>query len=189
MPRLYVAANTHARIPSAVRVHKGDSTGQICVTNQKALDDRIFYSVREQTKNKTLLRCISSNSITRSQSRSRIPHQRRDKDLKSTRRLCVREFFPAAREATLVKSAVIKEVHATYSPRPGIDARRPEQITGWPRVFMAGDWTATGWPATMEGAVRSGYLAAEALMSAAGMRSKGFLAPELPASGLMRIMR
>src|SRR5579863_3373280 len=72
----------------------------------------------------------------------------------------VREFFPAAREANLVKSAVIKEVNATYSPRPGIDAFRPTPVTNWPRVFLAGDWTATGWPATMEGAVRSGYLAA-----------------------------
>jgi zeta-carotene desaturase len=101
----------------------------------------------------------------------------------------VREFFPAAGEATLVKSAVIKEVHATYSPRPGIDAYRPGQTTPWPRVFLAGDWTATGWPATMEGAVRSGYLAAEALVNAAGLKARRFLAPDLPASGLMRILR
>jgi squalene-associated FAD-dependent desaturase len=103
----------------------------------------------------------------------------------------VREFFPAARPATLVKSTVIKEVHATYSPRPGIDAYRPPQTTVWPRVFLAGDWTATGWPATMEGAVRSGYLAAQALTRAGGsspeMKDQKFLAPDLPASGLMRL--
>ncbi len=99
----------------------------------------------------------------------------------------VREFFPAAREAVLLKSAVIKEVHATYSPRPGIDAHRPPQSTGWPRVFLAGDWTATGWPATMEGAVRSGYLAAQVLLHAAGIKDKKFLVPDLPASGLMRL--
>ena len=101
----------------------------------------------------------------------------------------VREFFPAARGAALVKSAVIKEVHATYSPRPGIDGYRPPQSTLWPRVFLAGDWTATGWPATMEGAVRSGYLAAEELLRAAGMRMKDkkLLAPDLPPSGLMRL--
>jgi len=99
----------------------------------------------------------------------------------------VREFFPAARTANLVKSTVIKEVHATYSPRPGIDAYRPQQVTVWPRVFLAGDWTATGWPATMEGAVRSGYLAAEALANAAEGKSHRFLAPDLPATGLMRI--
>ncbi len=98
----------------------------------------------------------------------------------------VREFFPAAREATLVKSTVIKEVNATYSPRPGIDAHRPTTATAWPRVFLAGDWTATGWPATMEGAVRSGYIAAEAITHAAG-NARRFLCPDLPASGVMRL--
>ena len=97
----------------------------------------------------------------------------------------VREFFPAAREATLIKSTVIKEVNATYSPRPGIDAYRPSPVTEWPRVFLAGDWIATGWPATMEGAVRSGYLAAEALTRAAGRATK-YISPDLPGTGLMR---
>jgi len=99
----------------------------------------------------------------------------------------VREFFPAARSANLVKSTVIKEVNATYSPRPGIDAHRPTSSTPWPRVFLAGDWTATGWPATMEGAVRSGYLAAEALARAAGQSEPRFLSPDLPPSGFMRL--
>jgi squalene-associated FAD-dependent desaturase len=99
----------------------------------------------------------------------------------------VREFFPAAREAKLLKSTVIKEVNATYSPRPGIDAHRPTSATPWPRVFLAGDWTATGWPATMEGAVRSGYLAAEALARAAGKKDARFLSPDLKAAGLMRL--
>ena len=97
------------------------------------------------------------------------------------------EFFPAARGASLVKSTVIKEVNATYSPRPGIDGHRPTAVTAWPRVFLAGDWTATGWPATMEGAVRSGYLAAEALTSGTGHRNFRFVSPDLPASGLMRL--
>lgn len=99
----------------------------------------------------------------------------------------VREFFPAARQATLVKSTVVKEVNATYSPSPGIDAHRPQAATIWPRVFLAGDWTATGWPATMEGAVRSGYLAAEALARAAGMKEARFVSPDLPSSGFMRL--
>jgi zeta-carotene desaturase len=99
----------------------------------------------------------------------------------------VREFFPAAREANLLKSTVIKEVHATYSPRPGIDAYRPPQATAWPRVFLAGDFTATGWPATMEGAVRSGYLAAEALMKMSGMKNVRVLVPDLAPSGFMRL--
>jgi squalene-associated FAD-dependent desaturase len=97
----------------------------------------------------------------------------------------LREFFPAAREAKLVKSTVVKEVHATYSPLPGSDAYRPGATTSWPRMFLAGDWTATGWPATMEGAIRSGYLAAEALTRAAGTEQR-FLVPDLPPAGLMR---
>ena len=97
------------------------------------------------------------------------------------------EFFPAAREANLLKATVIKEVNATYSPRPGMDRHRPRLETAWPRVFLAGDWTATGWPATMEGAVRSGYLAAESLARIAGSKSSRFLVPDLPATGFMRL--
>jgi zeta-carotene desaturase len=97
------------------------------------------------------------------------------------------EFFPDACEAKLLKSTVIKEVHATYSPRPGIDQYRPKPETAWPRVFLAGDWTATGWPATMEGAVRSGYLAADALTLFAGGRSASFLVPDLAPAGLMKL--
>ena len=97
----------------------------------------------------------------------------------------LREFFPAAGEAKLVKATVIKEVSATFSPRPGIDAHRPPAQTRWPRIFLAGDWTATGWPATMEGAVRSGYLAAEAITNACGSR-KEFLVADLPPGGWMR---
>jgi zeta-carotene desaturase len=97
------------------------------------------------------------------------------------------EFFPDASEAKLLKSTVIKEVHATYSPRPGIDQYRPKPETAWPRVFLSGDWTATGWPATMEGAVRSGYLAAEALARFAGGKSARFLVPDLAPSGLMKL--
>ncbi|MFB3814549.1 MAG: hydroxysqualene dehydroxylase HpnE [Terriglobales bacterium] len=97
------------------------------------------------------------------------------------------EFFPAVREAKLVKATVVKEVRATYSPLPGSDVHRPAALTPWPQMFLAGDWTATGWPATMEGAVRSGYLAAEALCrSLSGPRQ--FLVPDLPPSGLMRLI-
>ena len=99
----------------------------------------------------------------------------------------LREFFPAARNAQLVKSTVIKEVNATFSPAPGVDQYRPNAKTSWPNVFLAGDWTATGWPATMEGAVRSGYLAAEALTRATGTPAQ-FLVPDLPATGLMGLL-
>lgn len=97
----------------------------------------------------------------------------------------LKEFFPGARDANLVKSTVIKEVNATYAPLPGVDAYRPPSQTAWPRVFLAGDWIATGWPATMEGAVRSGYLAAECLARATGQPAK-FLTPDLPSAGFMR---
>jgi squalene-associated FAD-dependent desaturase len=99
----------------------------------------------------------------------------------------LKDFFPAVGEAKLVKSTVIKEVHATYSPAPGVDNFRPGAETVWPRVFLAGDWTATGWPATMEGAVRSGYFAAQSIARAAGIRNAAFLVPDLPARGFMRL--
>jgi len=97
------------------------------------------------------------------------------------------EFFPEVRNAQLLKSTVIKEINATYSPLPGADSHRPAPTSPWPQVFLAGDWTATGWPATMEGAVRSGYLAAEALTASAGHK-RNFLVDDLPAQGLMRLL-
>lgn len=97
------------------------------------------------------------------------------------------DFFPVVRSAKLLKSTVIKEVHATYSPRPGVDHHRPPAQTIWPRVFLSGDWTATGWPATMEGAVRSGYIAAQCVARVAGLHKAAFLVPDLPAKGFMRL--
>lgn len=96
------------------------------------------------------------------------------------------EFFPAVRKAKLLKAAVIKEVRATFCVTPGLDPYRPGPVTGWPQMFLAGDWTATGWPSTMEGAVRSGYIAAEALANASG-KPKRFLRPDLQPAGLMRL--
>ncbi|MGH9566738.1 MAG: hydroxysqualene dehydroxylase HpnE, partial [Candidatus Angelobacter sp.] len=98
------------------------------------------------------------------------------------------EFFPLAKEATVLKAVVIKEIYATYSIVPGLDIYRPAVKTAWPGVFLAGDWTATGWPATMEGAVRSGYMAAEALTASLG-KSQRFIAPDLQRRGLMRLVR
>jgi zeta-carotene desaturase len=82
------------------------------------------------------------------------------------------EFFPAAASAKLEKAHVVKEVRATFSARPGLESIRPGVRTRFPNTFLAGDWTRSGWPATMEGAVRSGYLAAEALTEAAGTPRK-----------------
>jgi squalene-associated FAD-dependent desaturase len=88
------------------------------------------------------------------------------------------EFFPAVREAKLEKAHVVKEVRATFSARPGLEQLRPQSATGVRNLFLAGDWTRSGWPATMEGAVRSGYLAAEAVTQAAG-RPERFLLPDI----------
>jgi zeta-carotene desaturase len=88
------------------------------------------------------------------------------------------EFFPAVREAKLEKAHVVKEVRATFSAHPGLESRRPPSATAVRNLFLAGDWTRSGWPATMEGAVRSGYLAAEAVTKAAG-EPKQFLLPDI----------
>ncbi len=100
--------------------------------------------------------------------------------------MCVRELrdvLPATRDAKLVKSTVIKEVAATFSPEPGSDQWRPGPRCSVENLFLAGDWTRTGWPATMEGAVRSGYIAAEAVLATAE-NSQRFVQPDLPAQGL-----
>jgi squalene-associated FAD-dependent desaturase len=97
------------------------------------------------------------------------------------------EFFPGVKEAKVVKATVIKEVYATYSILPGLDQYRPGAETPWPRIFLAGDWVSTGWPATMEGAVRSGYLAAQSVTKFAG-EPKKFLVADLPVKGLMRLL-
>jgi squalene-associated FAD-dependent desaturase len=97
------------------------------------------------------------------------------------------EFFPVVKEAKLEKSALIKEVRATFGVPPGIDTARPGAISPWPQVFLAGDWIQTGWPSTMESAARSGHLAAEALSSAAGLARK-FLVADLRPKGLMRFV-
>ena len=98
----------------------------------------------------------------------------------------LRQVLPATREATLVKGTVIKEMSATFSPAPGSDWWRPGQKSPLSGLFLAGDWTLTGWPSTMEGAVRSGYLAAEAILSDAGTPRK-LLQPDLRAEGLARM--
>ena len=60
------------------------------------------------------------------------------------------------------------ERFATFSITPGVDSLRPTQRTPVSNLWLTGDYTQTGWPATMEGAVRSGYLAAEAVSRSAG---------------------
>jgi squalene-associated FAD-dependent desaturase len=88
------------------------------------------------------------------------------------------EFLPAVRDAKLEKAHVVKEMRATFSAAPGLELARPLSKTPLPNLFLAGDWTRSGWPATMEGAVRSGYLAAEAVTGSFGRRVS-FLVPDI----------
>ncbi|MGI4756289.1 MAG: hydroxysqualene dehydroxylase HpnE [Janthinobacterium lividum] len=113
-------------------------------------------------------------------------HQSREEILgNALRELAI--FFPAVGRAKLLKSGILKDARATFSVTPGLDRFRPKQETPWPGLFLAGDWTDTGWPSTMEGAVRSGYLAAEAVTKAAGSR-QAFVQPDLPPAGLMEFL-
>lgn len=94
-------------------------------------------------------------------------------------------LLPAVRQAKLLKAIVVKEGRATFAPRPGCDALRPGPSSPLSNFSIAGDWVQTGWPATMESAVRSGYQAAEVLLRTRGVRTP-ILKPDLPAEGLMK---
>jgi squalene-associated FAD-dependent desaturase len=94
----------------------------------------------------------------------------------------VRAVLPAARAARLVRSRVVVEKWATWSCHSGSERLRPSARTPVPGLYLAGDHTRSGWPATMEGAVRSGYLAAEALLADVGEPAR-FLVPGLRPTG------
>ncbi len=99
----------------------------------------------------------------------------------------LREVLPSSEGAQIVRAHVLKEPMATYSPTPESEDQRPECTTRFANLYLAGDWLRTGWPATMEGAVRSGYTAAEAILKAEGRP----IAPrpsDLPRSALSRLI-
>jgi uncharacterized protein with NAD-binding domain and iron-sulfur cluster len=77
--------------------------------------------------------------------------------------------LPAARGAAVRDVFVTRERTATFAPTPGVGALRPGPVTRAPGLFLAGAWTATGWPATMESAVRSGLHASREALSALGL--------------------
>lgn len=95
------------------------------------------------------------------------------------------EIWTAARDAELVHARLVTEHRAVFSVAPGSDRLRPLQQSPIGNLQLAGDWTRTGWPATMEGAVRSGYLAAENVLERAGRRER-LVRPDLPAACLSR---
>jgi squalene-associated FAD-dependent desaturase len=85
----------------------------------------------------------------------------------------IARIAPVAASATLVDSAVTREPRATFRARPGTARLRPRAETAIPGLALAGAWTDTGWPATMEGAVRSGLAAARVVLAQrAGRRPK-----------------
>ncbi len=93
---------------------------------------------------------------------------------------------PAAAGVAPLEVRSVKERRATFAATPGFAARRPgpraDARGGVDNLFLAGDWCDTGWPATMEGAVRSGYAAAAAITG------QGGLEPDLPISFLARVL-
>ena len=74
------------------------------------------------------------------------------------------DAFPKAKSARVVRSLVVKQEKATFRCLPGSERFRPPARTPVQNLFLAGDWTDTGWPSTMEGAVRSGVTAAQAVL-------------------------
>lgn len=99
----------------------------------------------------------------------------------------VRACLPDTRAAELVRSQVVKWPKATISPKPGVDKLRPDQCSPIANLFVAGEWTQTGWPSTMESAVRSGYRAAEYILEQEGT-PQHLLVPDLPTGLLARLL-
>lgn len=95
--------------------------------------------------------------------------------------------IPKAREAQVIKSQVVRWPKATLVPKAGLEALRPDQRSPLSNLYVAGEWTNTGWPSTMEAAARSGFLAAEYLLKEAGTPQR-LVAPDLPTSGLARLL-
>jgi zeta-carotene desaturase len=90
-------------------------------------------------------------------------------------------YLPQSNTANLIEARAIKERRATFTPSPGIDAIRPAASGDVANLYFAGDYCQTGWPATMEGAVRSGYRAAAAITG------KPCLVPDLGGSARFHV--
>ena len=117
----------------------------------------------------------------------REPAGRRREEVVAEVRGDLEAVWPQAREARLLRWRLVSRPEAVFSCRPGLERFRPAQQTPIENLMLAGDWTATGWPATMEGAVRSGYLAVEAVLRSLG-HSKRLLVPDLPRERLARLL-
>ena len=96
----------------------------------------------------------------------------------------IRERFPSATDARVLRHVVVKEDRATPAFTPDAETRRPGPRTDIKNVVLAGDWTATRWPSTLEGSVRSGRLAAAAFLD----DEDDHLVADLPRSLLARLL-
>jgi len=98
--------------------------------------------------------------VVLSQSAARDLINRPNEEIRNQLLAALEELFPAVRTAKLLDALVIRHPRATFLPTPGSEALRSEAKTPINGLFLAGDYTATGWPSTIEGAVRSGRAAA-----------------------------
>ncbi len=152
-PQRYGVANLDAFEPyPIVDVHLWHDAGSIGVDFAAALESPLQWIFE---KSPGYLCC----SFSAADEYLRLPTA----DLEALAWSEVRAFLPTLRAAALVRSAVTRNPEATYLPKPG--TRRPSQATTERNVVIAGAWTDTGWPDTMESAIRSGRTAAHALLS------------------------
>jgi len=94
--------------------------------------------------------------------------EERSEELRGRFLPALQALFPRARQATVERFFVTREHAATFRQAPGTRSLRPGPVTGVPGLYLAGAWTDTGWPATMEGAVRSGLAAAREALARVG---------------------
>lgn len=99
----------------------------------------------------------------------------------------IQHAFPEARNATLVHGRVVTDPQSVYSLSPEVDGIRPEASTALPCLHLAGDFVQTGWPATMEGAVISGRMAASSVLQKFGFQ-RPTIHPGLPRPWLSRCL-
>ncbi len=99
----------------------------------------------------------------------------------------LQEVFPEAAAARCLRGRVVTDPQSVFSVTTGMqDARPAGDLFANHRVWLAGDWTDTGWPATMEGAVRSGFLAAAQSIASHRKIAANFIASDLPRSRWVR---
>ena len=140
----------------------------ICLWFDRSVTDLDFAGLRGTTVqwlfNKGRLLGTGENYISLVLSGAHEHIGRSKEELRDMALLELSSTLPDVQSAKLVHSLVIKERFATFSPFVGVDAMRPPAVTPIHGLFLAGDWTDTGLPATIEGAVQSGYTAAQAVL-------------------------